>query len=190
MNASCHTYTQALSELIILTDSRCLMGCWAWVTAHMWMRYVTLTHRRYGADSCNSLAQVDGLLLLSHATHMNVARQTYTQTLSESIISTGSHCLMGHCSWVMPHIWICHVTRTYRRYRSLLLSVALLFDGLWFVSHAQHLNVSRYTYTQALSDLIVLTVSRCWMGYRSWVMSYIWMCHVMRTYRRSRSLLS
>jgi len=35
---------------------------------------------------------------------------------------------------------------------------------LWVVSHVTHMNVSSYAYTQALSELIILTASRCLMG--------------------------
>jgi len=48
--------------------------------------------------------------------------------------------------------------------RSYCLDGFALLDGLSFVSHVIHMNVSCYAYIQALSELIILTASRCLMG--------------------------
>ena len=78
-------------------------------------------------------ALIDAWLSICHATHRNVSRDAYD-------------CLTSHL----------HMGAIRADY----FDGFALFDGLLFVGHGTHVNVSRHANTQALSELISVTVSR------------------------------
>jgi len=206
---SCHTHEWVMSHTWMSRVTHMNGSChtYEWVMSHLRMRHVTHMN-----GSCHTH---EWCRLMRTAQH--VFGNTYEHTLTKTVrawrqqlqlhVSRDLLCTpagadgMSYDSWVVSHIWMCHVTHTnepWHTYEWVMSNVRM--------GHVTPMNESCHTYEGVTSHvwmshvthmhkyMMALNTRRCWwyvsqfMSHVTrmnescqtyeWVMSHIWMSHV------------